>query len=116
MIDILRKEDCVGCNACVQRCPEKCIEMVEDGQGFVYPRADADKCIGCDLCERVCPVLNRNEPAKPKAVYAAKNADDKIRMTSSSGGVFHAHARSVIEDGGVVLGAKIQPPGGGGEE
>lgn len=107
MIDILRKEDCVGCNACVQRCPERCIEMVEDGQGFVYPRADADKCIGCGLCERVCPVLNRNEPAKPKAVYAAKNADDKIRMTSSSGGVFHALARSVIEDGGVVFGAKF---------
>ena len=33
MIDILRKEDCVGCNACVQRCPEKCIEMSRTGRG-----------------------------------------------------------------------------------
>ena len=28
-------------------------------------------------------------------------------MTSSSGGVFHALARTVIEDGGVVFGAKF---------
>lgn len=105
MIEIRRKEDCVGCNACVQRCPKGCISMREDGQGFLYPEVNVVECINCGLCERVCPVINREEPGKPDGVYAAWNKDDGVRMSSSSGGVFHALASKVIEDGGVVFGA-----------
>ena len=36
--------------------------------------------------------------------YAAKNRSETIRQQSSSGGVFHALASCVIEDGGVVYG------------
>ena len=35
MIEITRKEDCVGCWACVQRCPKRCISMHEDNEGFL---------------------------------------------------------------------------------
>ncbi|MGN1134512.1 MAG: Coenzyme F420 hydrogenase/dehydrogenase, beta subunit C-terminal domain [Oscillospiraceae bacterium] len=41
-----------------------------------------------------------------KAV-ACYNKDDKIRMKSSSGGVFYLLAKYVIENGGVVFGAKF---------
>lgn len=107
MIKITRKEDCVGCNACVQRCPKHCISMHEDEQGFLYPVVDVSKCIECGLCERVCPVINQSEPRKPLSAYAARNTDVDIQESSSSGGVFYALAKSVIEEGGVVFGARF---------
>lgn len=107
MIDIKRKEDCVGCNACVQRCPVQCIFMNEDEQGFLYPKVDLEKCINCGLCEKVCPVINQAEPHKPDHTYAAWNTDEEVRMSSSSGGVFFALAKKIIEEGGVVFGAKF---------
>lgn len=107
MIQINNKRDCVGCNACVQKCPKHCIDMHEDEQGFIYPEVDTDKCINCHLCEKVCPVINQAEPRKPLETYAAKNSDEEITMTSSSGGIFYALAKRIIEEGGVVFGAKF---------
>lgn len=107
MIDIIDKKDCVGCNACVQRCPKHCISMREDEQGFLYPKVDLDLCIQCNLCEKVCPVINQAESRKPLETLAAKNPDDVVRMTSSSGGIFYALAEKIIEEGGVVFGARF---------
>lgn len=107
MINIINKEDCVGCNACEQICPKQCISSHPDEQGFLYPTVDLQKCIDCHLCEKVCPVINQAEPQAPIAVYAAKNLDNEIRMSSSSGGVFYALAKCIIEEGGVVFGAKF---------
>lgn len=108
MIDIKKKEDCVGCNACLQRCPKTCISMHEDEQGFLYPKVDLDKCIDCHLCEKVCPVINQAEPRKPLHTYAAKNKNPEVQGTSSSGGVFFALVEYVItEKQGVVFGARF---------
>lgn len=107
MINIIDKNDCVGCNACVQRCPKQCINIHEDEQGFIYPTVDLNLCIQCNLCEKVCPVINQAEPREPIETFAAKNPDDKVRMASSSGGIFYALAKKIIEDGGVVFGAKF---------
>lgn len=30
MIEIIDKQDCCGCNACVQKCPRKCIRIEVD--------------------------------------------------------------------------------------
>lgn len=107
MINIIDKQDCVGCNACAQRCPKQCISMQEDEQGFLYPKVDLSLCIDCHLCEKVCPVINQAAPRKPVETFAAKNTDEKVRMTSSSGGIFYALAKKIIEEGGVVFGAKF---------
>lgn len=107
MIQIVNKEDCVGCNACVQRCPKQCISMNEDEQGFLYPHVDVSKCIECGLCEKVCPVINQAEERFPKVAYAARNKNEDIQMNSSSGGIFYNLAKSVIEEDGVVFGAKF---------
>lgn len=107
MINITRKEDCVGCNACTQICPKDCIVMTEDHQGFLYPKVDLSKCIDCHLCEKVCPVINQAQPCKPLSVYAADNPDMEVKMRSSSGGVFFALAKKVISEGGVVFGARF---------
>lgn len=107
MIEIIDKKDCCGCSACVQRCPKQCIKLKEDNEGFLYPEVDKSTCIDCGLCEKVCPVLHQGEPRKPLKVYAAKNLDEEIRRQSSSGGVFTLLAEQIIQEGGVVFGARF---------
>lgn len=107
MIEIVDKKDCCGCSACVQRCPKQCIKLKEDNEGFLYPEVNKSICIDCGLCEKVCPVLHQCEPRKSLKVYAAKNLDEEIRRQSSSGGVFTLLAEQVIQEGGVVFGARF---------
>lgn len=98
---------CCGCAACKTVCPKQCITMAEDAEGFLYPEVDASLCIDCQACVRVCPFHNPAKEDKPQNVYAALNKNEKIRRESSSGGVFTILAEKVIEDGGVVFGARF---------
>ena len=117
MITLARKEDCCGCHACETVCPTQCITMREDSEGFLYPETDVSKCIDCHLCEKVCPVINApsrtgvNTPLakdflQEPAVFAAQCASDELRMASASGGIFTLLAERVIQNGGVVFGAR----------
>ena len=106
MINILNKQDCCGCSACVQRCPKQCITLHEDEEGFLYPKVDMATCIDCGLCEKVCPVLHQAEERVPLEVFAAKNPNEEIRYESSSGGIFTLLAEQIIDAGGVVFGVK----------
>ena len=86
--------NCTGCTACASICPQDCINMVFNDEGFLYPSIDIDKCTNCGLCEEICPLikpLNREE-FEPKA-YAAYSVDEEIRLESSSGGIFSEIAR-----------------------
>ncbi len=107
MIKIIRKEQCCGCSACLHICPKRSISFREDKEGFLYPQVDTATCIDCGLCEKVCPVLNQGEERMPLKVYAAKHTDDEIRMKSSSGGIFTLLADQIIDQGGVVFGARF---------
>ena len=98
---------CCGCTACKTVCPKQCITMVEDNEGFLYPKVDTNLCIDCQACVKACPFHNPAEEAKPKNVYAALNKNEEIRKDSSSGGVFTILAEKVINEGGVVLGARF---------
>lgn len=98
---------CCGCTACKTVCPKQCITMVEDSEGFLYPKVGTNLCIDCQACLRVCPFHNPTEEAKPKSVYAALNKNEEIRKDSSSGGVFTILAEKVINEGGIVFGAKF---------
>ena len=110
MIQLKDKKHCCGCYACASRCPEQCITMEEDHEGFLYPRINIKKCNDCGLCELVCPVINRILKAKTTSkIFACKNKDDKIRMYSSSGGIFTLLAESVLRQNGVVFGARFEP-------
>lgn len=107
MIDRIGKH-CTGCYSCVNKCPKNCISMVDNKEGFWFPKIDHKNCIECNLCEKHCPVLtpvpiNKNED--DIKVYALKHKDDSIRMNSSSGGAFSAIAEYVLSQDGVVFGA-----------
>ena len=105
MIQITDKTKCCGCTACVSVCPQNCITMQTDDEGFSYPVVNPDLCIGCDACEAVCPCLNRKpNPPQPQAM-AVRAKDDILRRFSSSGGVFSLLSTDVLNQGGAVCGA-----------
>lgn len=98
--------DCVGCGACANICPENCLNMIADKDGFLHPEIDKNICINCQACEKVCPVIN-NKPKENKAVqpYAVYSKNDNVRSSSSSGGLFYTIAKHIIKHGGIVYGA-----------
>ncbi len=107
MIRIENKELCCGCGACAQACPQACISLQADSEGFLYPKVDAALCSHCGRCEKVCPFLNAQAEREPLRVLAAVNTERPVRERSSSGGLFLLLARQTIARGGVVFGARF---------
>lgn len=106
MIDIIKKEACCGCSACMQICPKKCINMIEDTEGFLYPIVDSSKCIQCNLCEKICPIQNiRSESNERQNAYVAYIKNEELRLKSSSGGMFTLFAEAILKENGVIYGA-----------
>ena len=108
MIEIKKKEDCCGCNACGDVCPKGCITFKIDNEGFWYPEVNKETCIDCHLCEKVCPII---EPAKhitryeEPVVFAAYTKDDAIRIDSTSGGIHSMLAQAMYKKNAYVGGA-----------
>jgi hydrogenase-4 component H len=51
------EEDCIGCGACAEVCPAKCIDVVDDVESKPPMRRlvqHFDACICCGQCERYC--------------------------------------------------------------
>lgn len=108
MVELAKKDLCTGCTACMAACPQGCICMQEDDEGFAFPKIDAEKCIGCGKCAKICPVMQvREKKTSVPMAYAAQNKHEEIRMSSSSGGVFTLLAERALEKGGVVFGAAL---------
>lgn len=111
MVTITDKEKCCGCSACANICHKRAIQMVQDKEGFLYPKANASLCNGCGLCEKVCPITQKEAPkAKDlKRAYLIQHRKKDVLLESTAGGAFTAIAEYVIEQGGVVFGAAFDP-------
>ena len=111
-IDLCEQSQCSGCMACIQKCKANAIR-IKNVNGFLYPDIDRSKCKSCGICMTICPILNfqKNKGNCHKgttSVIAAWNKKNEIRMRSSSGGVFHTVASTIISNGGIVFGAAWQ--------
>ena len=106
-IEIISKEACFSCRSCEQSCPKKCIQMLENEEGFLYPSVTKDNCIDCGVCLKHCPVKINHLVEKDfdKEFYALKLSDSDKLQESSSGGLFSGLAEYVLDCGGVVFGA-----------
>ena len=108
-VESLPEERCTGCGACRNACPFGAICMELNSEGFFYPVVQMENCIGCGKCRSVCPELNRERTEgyfHPEGkCLAAMAADEKLRLASSSGGMFSLLAEEILESGGAVCGA-----------
>lgn len=106
-INDLDKDYCTGCGACYNACPSKAITMVTDYEGFYIPYLLEDKCVNCKLCVKICPVINKpmDNLTNPKC-YAVMT-DDDTRRKSSSGGMFTALSKYVLDKSGYVVGVTL---------
>ncbi|MCP8304311.1 MAG: NADH-quinone oxidoreductase subunit I [archaeon] len=53
---MLNMDRCIGCNSCVNICPNKALTLVEFN-GRKLPQYNAGRCCFCVLCVDICPVL-----------------------------------------------------------
>lgn len=104
MINLRKKTECCGCTACYSICPQNCIEMVPDEEGFLYPKVNITGCINCKLCERVCPELNGFKKQTIKESFALRSRDKIVLETSTSGGFFTGLAAHILKCGGSIFG------------
>lgn len=105
MAIITDKEKCCGCGSCSAVCPQGCITMQPDEEGFLYPQMDTQRCTSCQACRTACPVLHMPRRLPVQGTYSAYSRDEAVRRESSSGGIFTELARRVLDNGGVVFGA-----------
>lgn len=107
MIKLASTDNCTGCGLCMQVCPHKAINMIEDNEGFKQPVINLDKCIECGLCIRKCPQMTKAETYNcndfEQLCYAAYSY--KYQKNGSSGGLFSSIADYVLSNHGVVYGA-----------
>lgn len=106
MITITDRKQCCGCSSCAQICPNHCIIMQEDLEGFLYPAVNSSICTKCGLCEQSCPIKNAHlKKDMTTLTYVAYVRSDDLRMKSSSGGMFTLIAEKVLKQKGVIFGA-----------
>ncbi len=98
-------DKCVGCGACQEACPNKCISLFPNREGFLYPRINEDTCVACGKCISVCPLHQEKLCSPVLSVVGARAEDENLVKQSSSGGIFSVLAQYVINEGGVVYGA-----------
>ena len=102
-------DNCTGCSACSNVCPQNAISMMLSSDGFNIPVIDENTCVNCGMCVRYCPIAstihNDNYSEKQITAYAAHINNDSLRLQSSSGGFFSAVAEYILEQGGIVFGA-----------
>ncbi len=103
-IKAIKKQDCCGCTACVSICPVNAIQMNRDEQGFDYPVVDSKRCCECGLCLKACQNTIQYK-YNILSCYAAKNCNEEVVLTSSSGGIVDAFCKSIISKKGVVYAA-----------
>lgn len=101
---IKNKEDCCGCTACINICPQNAINMIEDKEGFLYPHINKNLCIRCGLCKKVCIFTNKRKNKNNIITYAVKHNDINERIESQSGGMFAVLAKFFISNNNIVYG------------
>ena len=101
MNTVCEMNECTGCMACVNICPNKAISIVDDLKSMNAVIDDAS-CVHCGACTKMCP---NNYPVEKREQLSWNQgwaADNGIRKQGSSGGVASSIIAAFITDGGYV--------------
>lgn len=98
ILEILKKNKCVGCGNCMNICPNKAIEMHYEKDGFLYPQIDSQKCINCGKCIKVCQIAEKYNSCKDTEIesYIAITKDKRVYINAASGGIFGTFAKRFL--------------------
>ena len=107
MKTVCELDQCVGCMACVEKCPRNAIS-IRDSLSAYNAVIDEGKCVSCDICCRVCQNLNPISTMAPTLWKQGYVADEIIREKSSSGGLAAAIEKAFTEAGGVVFSCALK--------
>ena len=111
MDQITEYKNCTGCQACRLICPNNCVTITGNEEGFYAPVVDQTRCMDCDLCIKCCPqnndrILKSNNSIK--VLGAIYNENDELLGRSASGGVFAGIATRILETpGNAVFGCVL---------
>ena len=109
MITKEMREECTGCGSCEDICPQRCISLKYNDEGFRVPVVNDKVCIKCGLCVKKCPmnedVYQLVDRIHKGRSYAAFSKDEKVREKSATGGAFFELASVFIRERGIVYGA-----------
>ena len=97
-------DNCCGCTACYNACPQNAIKMVPNWEGFLYPSVDLEKCVHCNVCEKICPANNlktTDHESKAKA-YIVRTKNNADLINSTSGGFTMPMANWIFQNQGKV--------------
>lgn len=101
---ICKKAACTGCGMCADACPQKCISIMYDENGFYQSFVDDSLCVNCQHCMDVCTANHPNKKHRIKKSYKSRRTDKLAASRSTSGGVATAISEYVVKNEGFVAG------------
>ena len=104
---ICEKSLCTGCSVCADVCPQQCVEIKYDSNGFLHSFVEEDKCVKCKKCVSVCPANNPNNKNTVTKAYKISRIDTENAVKSTSGGVAAAFSEYIVENAGFVAGCEM---------
>lgn len=101
----INEESCTGCGACKVVCPQSCIDLRLDRDGYWKRHVINEKCVNCQKCLAVCSAKCDLHVLRVNHSYVAYAHKKSIAYKSASGGVAYILSEIGIEKGYTVIGA-----------
>lgn len=99
------EDRCTGCGACQSVCPQSCIELRLDRDGYWKRYVIEEKCINCQKCVTVCSAKCNLHALHVNHSYVAYAQKRSIAYKSASGGAAYILSEIGIEEGYTIVGA-----------
>lgn len=106
-VRLITQSNCTGCGLCSEKCPQNCISMAPNEEGFLFPTVDLHTCINCGVCSSYCPINTDGNDLKnsgKRKYFCAIISDNDKLIKSSSGGVFRIVADWFVDNNALVCG------------